>query len=137
MFDGQMNLVNGQVAGGSIVIGLNNNDQYTWNITPNSGAVQVDTAGGWRIWSLARNGLFSDAQFGNVNVAPWFNVQGLNGQPGAFRLFNLNPNAQGSSNPSIDYFVDAAPLPPAAWTGLATLAGAMLVGRLRRRRLLR
>lgn len=134
-FDGQINLVNGHVTGGNIVIGLNNGDSYICNIAANSGAVSTFIGGGFKVEGLTRAGFFNDAQFGNVSVAPWFNAQGLNGLLGSFLQFNFSPNAQGSSNADMDYFVDAVtvPLPAAAWTGLATLAGVMVVRRIRRR----
>jgi hypothetical protein len=134
-FGGRINLVDGQVTGGNIIIGLNNNDNYVCNVTPNSGAVSTFIGGGFKVEGLTRNGFFNDAQFGNVNVAPWFNAQGLNGLLGSFLQFNFSPNAQGSSNADMDYFVDATtvPLPAGAWTGLATLVGVMVVRRVRRR----
>jgi opacity protein-like surface antigen len=132
-FTGQVNLVNGQVTGGNITLRINNNDQYSCNIAANSGFVSNFVGGGFKIEALTRNGLFSDAQFGNVNVAPWFNAQGTNGLPGSFLQFNFNPNAQGAATSDMDLFVDVVPLPPAAWAGLATLGGAMVARRIKRR----
>ena len=134
-FDGQINLVNGMVTGGNIVLRINNGDQFTCNITPNSGSVTNFVGGGFKIEGLSHNGLFNDATFGNVNVSPWFGSQGAAGLLGSFLQFNFNPNAQGVANSDMDYFVDAStvPLPLAAWTGFATIAGALAVGRLRRR----
>ena len=133
-FSGQVDLVNGQVTGGSVSLGINNGDSYTCNITPNSGAVSTFVGGGFKIEALTRNGFFNDGQFGNVNVSPWFGAQSPNGLPGSFLQFNFNPNAQGAATSDMDLFVDVAPLPPAAWAGLATLAGAMVVRRVRRGR---
>ena len=132
-FDGQINLVNGHVTGGNIVIGINNGDNYVCNISSGAGAVSPYISGGFVVQGLTRNGFFNDAQFGNVNVAPWFNAQGLSGLFGSFLQFNFNPNAQGSSNADMDYFVDVVPLPAAAWAGLGTLAGVVIVRRMRRR----
>jgi len=132
-FSGSVNLVNGQVTGGSISLGINNGDTYTCNITPGSGAVSTFVGGGFKIEALTRSGMFNDAQFGNVNVSPWFNAQNPNGLPGSFLQFNFNPNATGAATSDMDLFVDVAPLPPAAWAGMATLAGAMVVRRMRRR----
>ena len=132
-FGGEVDLVHGPVTGGNILIRINNNDQYACNITPGSGAVSNFIGGGFKVEGLSRNGFFNDAQFGNVNVAPWFNAQGLNGLMGSFLQFNFNPNAQGVSNADMDYFVDAVPLPVGAWAGLATLVGVVVVRRVRRR----
>jgi hypothetical protein len=133
-FSGQVNLNNGQVTGGSITLTISNGDSYTCNITPGVGQVTTFVGGGFKIEALTRNGLFNDAQFGNVNVAPWFNNQGGNGLLGSFLQFNFNPNAQGAATSDMDLFVDVVPLPPAAWAGLATLAGAMVVRRIRKAR---
>ncbi len=135
-FTGEVDLSNGQVTGGSVTLTISNGDAYTCNITPGIGAVSTFVGGGFKIEALTRNGLFNDSQFGNVNVAPWFNTQGANGLPGSFLQFNFNPNADGSSPSDMDLFVDGtvvAPLPPAAWAAMATLAGVVAVRRLRRR----
>jgi len=133
-FSGQVNLTNGQVTGGTISLGISNGDTYTCNIASNSGGVSNFVGGGFKIEALTSGGHFSDAQFGNVNVSPWFNAQGLNGLPGSFLQFNFNPNASGAATSDMDLFVDVVPLPPAAWAGMATLAGAMVVRRIRRSR---
>jgi hypothetical protein len=133
-FTGQVNLNNGQVTGGSITINVASGDSYTCNITPGSGFVSTFVGGGFKIEALTRNGLFSDSMFSNVNVAPWFNAQGANGLPGSFLQFNFNPNANGAASSDMDLFVDVVPLPPSAWAGLATLAGAIAVCRIRQRR---
>ena len=133
-FSGQITLTNGQVTGGSITLTISNGDSYTCGISPNSGFVTTYIGGGFKIEALTRNGFFNDAAFSNVNVSPWFNAQGIVGLPGSFLQFNFNPNAQGAGNADMDLFVDVVPLPPAAWTGLATLAGAMTLGYVRRKR---
>ena len=132
-FSGQVNLVNGQVTGGSITVAISNGDSYVCNITPGIGAVSNYVGGGFKIEALTRNGMFNDSQFGNVDVSPWFSAQNPNGLPGSFLQFNFNPNAQGAATSDMDLFVDVAPLPPAAWAGLATLAGVVTARRLRRR----
>ena len=132
-FSGQVNLNNGQVTGGSITLTISNGDSYTCGITGGIGAVAPYVGGGFTIQALTRNGFFNDAQFGNVNVSPWFNAQGINGLPGSFLQFNFNPDASGAATSDMDLFVDVVPLPPAAWAGLATLAGVITARRLRRR----
>ena len=129
---GEVNLVNGQVTGGSFTIRISNNDSYTCNITPNSGHVSTFVGGGFKVEALTNHGLFNDATFGNVNVASWFNAQGSNGLPGSLLQFNFNPNAQGFASSDMDLFVDVVGLPPAAWGGLAMLAGVAVTRRLRR-----
>jgi len=135
-FAGSVILNNGQVTGGSITVTINNNDSYTCNITPGSGAVSTYVGGGYKIEALTKQGFFNDSQFGNVNVNPWFSSQGLSGLFGSFLQFNFNPNANGAASSDMDLFVDASPLvplPPAAWAGLATMGGAMVIRRIRRR----
>ncbi|MFN0132415.1 MAG: VPLPA-CTERM sorting domain-containing protein [Phycisphaerales bacterium] len=133
-FSGQVNLSNGQVTGGSVTITINTGDTYTCNIKPNSGAVSTFVGGGFKIEAITQNGFFSDNQYGNVNVAPWFNNQGATGLGGSFLQFNFNPNAAGLATSDMDLFVDAnpIPLPAAAWMGMATLGGIVAVRRFRR-----
>jgi len=131
-FTGQVNLVNGGVTGGSITLTISNGDSYSCGITPGIGAVSTFVGGGFKIEALTRSGFFNDSVFGNVNVAPWFGAQGALGLPGSFLQFNFNPNASGAASSDMDLFVDVVPLPPAAWAGLATLAGVAAVRRLRR-----
>jgi hypothetical protein len=132
-FSGQVNLVSGLVTGGSVTIQISNGDSYTCQIAPGSGAVSNYVGGGFKIEALTRAGQFNDAMFGNVDVSPWYNVQsGVPGLLGSFLEFNFSPNAQGAAFSDMDVFVDVVPMPPAAWAGMATLAGVMAVRRLRR-----
>jgi hypothetical protein len=134
-FTGQINLTNGLVTGGHIVLSISNGDQYACDVTAGSGSVSTFVGGGYVIESLTQGGFFSDAQFGNVNVSQWFNGQNPAGLLGSLLQFNFNPNAGGLANSDMDYFVDGAiaiPLPSAAWAGLATLAGLVGVRRFKR-----
>ena len=135
-FTGNVNMSGGQVTGGSITISIAGGDSYTAQIVSNVGAVSNYIGGGYKIEGLTFNGQFTDATFGNVDVAPWFNAQTLGGLLGSFLQFNFNPNASGESFADMDIFVNSEviPLPPAAWTGLATLSGLMFAGYVRRRR---
>ncbi len=135
-FDGHINMVNGQVTGGNLVIRVAGNDTYSASIAQNVGAVSNYVGGGYKIEGLTFNGMFSDATFGNVNVSEWFNSQSISGLLGSFLQFNFNPDASGSAYADMDIFVNAQviPLPPAAWTGMATLSGLMIAGYVRRRR---
>jgi hypothetical protein len=132
-FTGQVNLTNGAVTGGSITVHISNGDSYTTNITSGSGSVSTFVGGGFKIEALTNNGFFNDAQFGNVNVGPWFAAQSGGGLFGSFLQFNFNPNASGAASSDMDLFVDVVPLPPAAWAGMATIAGVIAVRKLRRR----
>ena len=134
-FSGVINFVNGLVTGGNIVLQNTNNpiDAYTCNITPSSGSITTFVGGGFKIEALTRNGLFSDASFGSINVSPWFNIQGAQGLPGSFLQFNFSPNANNFATSDMDLFCDVVPLPAAVWGGLATLGGVIAVRRLRRR----
>lgn len=131
-FTGQVNLVAGAVTGGSITIAISNGDSYTCAIKPGVGAVSTYVGGGFKIEALTQGGLFNDAQYGNVNVNPWFASQTGGGLLGSLLQFNFNPNAQGAATADMDVFVDVVPLPPAAWAGMAMM-GLVAVRRLRRR----
>jgi hypothetical protein len=126
---------NGQVTGGTISLQINGNDAYSAQIVSNVGAVSTYVGGGYKIEGLTFDGMFTDSTFGNVDVSPWFNQQ-LAGLMGSFLQFNFSPNADGFSYADMDIFVNAevVPLPPAAWTGLATISGLMTAGYIRRRR---
>jgi hypothetical protein len=135
-FTGQINLTNGQVTGGNMTITISNGDSYTCGITPGSGSVSNFVGGGFKVEALTRSGFFNDAQFGNVNVSPWFGSQSPNGLPGSFLQFNFNPNASGFASADMDLFVDTTvliPLPGSAWAGLAGLAGLAVLRRANRR----
>jgi hypothetical protein len=126
-FNGSINLTNGQVTGGNLLVTIDGGgDTYSCQIAA-SGHVESYVGGGFKIEGLTFNGVFSDNQFGNVNVTPWAG----GGLPGSFLQFNFSPNAQGGGFADMDLFVNVVPLPPAALTGLASMAGIAL---LRRRR---
>ena len=132
-FAGQVVLNNGVVTGGSMTLTLNNADSYTCVLVPGSGAVSNYVGGGYKIEALTNAGFFNDSTFGNVNISPWFASQGASGLSGSFLQFNFNPGPTGAASSDMDIFVDVAPLPPAAWAGLATLGGVMVTRRIRRR----
>lgn len=135
-FTGTVNLVNGQVTGGNLAATVNGDDSYSASITPNVGSVSNFVGGGFKVEGLTFNGMFTDATFGNVDISPWFNSQSIGGLLGSFLQFNFNPDSSGAAFTDMDIFVNAQviPLPPAAWTGVATLAGLMVAGYVRRRR---
>lgn len=128
-FTGQINLVNGQVTGGSVTIAVNGGtDSYTTGIGA-GGAVAAYIGGGFKIEGLMNGGAFSDAQFGNVDVSQWFNLPLI----GSFLQFNWIPDSGGAGSADMDIFVNVVPLPTAAWTGLALLGGIAIVRKARRR----
>lgn len=134
-FTGVINLNNGMVTGGNISVAAGG-DTYTAQITPNVGSVSPYVGGGFKIEGLTFDGMFSSSTFAGVDVAPWFNAQTIGGLLGSFLQFNFRPDNGGFAYSDIDLFVNAevVPLPPAGWAGLATLAGVMVAGHLRRRR---
>ena len=133
--DGEILLSGGAVVGGFLDVFINGGtDSYTAKIVNGQGSVKPSLiGGGFTIDGLTFAGMFSDATFGNVDVSQFFNAQGANGLPGSFLQFNFDPNASGAGFADIDAFV-TVPLPPAAWAGMATLAGVMGLGYLRRRK---
>ena len=133
-FTGTVNLVNGHVTGGNFTVAAGS-DTYSADVAPDVGAVSNYVGGGFKLEGLTFNGHFSDSMFGNIDVSRWTNFQNqLNGLIGSFLQFNWQPNASGFSFADMDIFVDVVPLPPAAWTGLATMVGIGLTGYIRRRR---
>lgn len=132
-FDGEIMLSNGQVTGGMMSLRLTNGDMFTSQIAPDSGRVSGFIGGGFTIQALTHNGFFTGPQFGNVNVGPWFTSQNGQGLSGSFLQFRFMPNGSGSAVADMDWFVDAVPLPPAAWAGLAVLGGLAAWRRLSRR----
>jgi hypothetical protein len=128
-FTGQINLVNGQVTGGSLTIAVNGGtDTYTTSIG-SGGQVQSYVGGGYKIEGLTGGGGFSDSQFGNVDVSPWFNLPLI----GSFLQFNWIPDSNGAGSGDMDIFVTVVPLPTAAWAGLAMLGGIAVARKARRR----
>jgi hypothetical protein len=116
---GQVNLSNGLVTGGNLLITVNGgSDTYSTGIA-SVGQVSTYVGGGFKIEGLTINGVFSDALFGNVDVSAWFN-QVL---AGSFLQFNFNPDATGAAVADMDLFVTVVPLPPASLAGMATLCG--------------
>lgn len=132
-FSGQVNLVNGLVTGGNITLEISSGDSYTCLISPGSGAVSTYVGGGYKIEALTHGGMFSDSMFGNVDITPWYNAQGIAGLFGSLLEFNFDPDPTGAASSDMDIFVDVVPLPPAAYAGLGTLAGAVVLRRIRTR----
>lgn len=132
-FDGVIDLVNGQVTGGNITVTLDTGDTYTALIS-NAGGVNHFVGGGYTIDGLTFDGNFSDAMFGTADISNWFNAQGgPMALVGSFLTFAFDPTASGDGYADMDLFV-VVPLPPAGWAGMATLAGIMGLGYIRRRR---
>jgi len=130
-FAGAINLVNGQVDGGSFTVTVLESDNVTlstYSATINDTAGQVNTQAGqgFSIDGLTFDGTFSSATFAGVDVSKWFDNQPLTG---SFIQFAFNPNAQGVDGDSdIDIFV-TVPLPAGGMMAFAGLAGLASVRR--------
>lgn len=122
-------LTNGNVTGGNILVTVNGSDTYSCQIA-SVGYVETFVGGGFKIQGLTFAGVFSSTMFGNVDVTPW----ATGNLPGSFLQFNFNPDPQGSGYADMDLFVHVVPLPPAAIGGLAMLGGLMFAGHIRRRK---
>jgi hypothetical protein len=125
---GTIQLSNGQVVGGSLSVTVNGVDTYTAQLAQ-AGYVETYIGGGYTVQGLTVNGMFSSNSFGNVNVTPWAGGS----LTGSFLQFNFNPTAHGNGFADMDLFVNVVPLPPAVYTGLASLGGLMLLGYYRRK----
>lgn len=135
-FTGSITFNNGQVSGGSLLVRNSLNQTYSTNISAGSGQIGSFIGGGFTVQAMTKQGFFSGANWGTISVADWFNVQGPAGGaglPGSFLQFSFNPGGQSNATADMDLYVDVVPLPPAAWAGLATLAGVAVARRLRRR----
>lgn len=125
-------LVNGQVMGGSITIAIDGGaDSYTAEIRKNSGDVQVEAnIGGdsFAIDGLTYQGFFSDNEFGGIDVSEFVARSPLTGN---FLNFDFAPDATGfTSLADLDVFT-AIPLPTSGALAGAGLAG-LAVARRRR-----
>jgi hypothetical protein len=129
---GQIDLVNGDVTGGSLSITLNNGDTFNATMDGGAGEVQFQAGEGFSIDGLISSALFSDSNFGGIDITPWFSEQPLSG---AFLAFAFDPDSSGvSTNTSLDVFllVDQVIIPTPLAGGMA-LAGLLPLGALRRR----
>lgn len=133
-----VNLVNGNVTGGEIIIdvdgGLPTGDRYSARVAA-GGGVSPFVGGGFILQALTDTGRFSDGNFAGVDVTDFFAGQPGQGQgqasflPGAFLSFQIRPDAQGAGTADLDVYVAAIPAP-----GSAALLGVGLVVASRRRR---
>jgi hypothetical protein len=134
---GTIDLVGGQVRGGTLSWTVNSGDTYSARISSNSGQVRrTSSQGGFTIDGLTFDGRFTDGMFGNVDVSEFFNAQNPNGLPGSYLEFNFTLNNQGAGTADLDAFVQsqAIPLPSAGLAGMTGLIGLAGVGAIRRRR---
>ena len=133
-FSGSFVLESGYVKSGSFNVELDNGDTYTAEAVGDSGNIQSLLIGQYTLDGLTFEGAFSDDAFGSVDVAPFFAAQGgPGGLAGSFFKFSFLPMSSGAGNGDIEVFV-TVPLPPAAYAGMATLAGAIGLSWVRRRR---
>lgn len=128
-FTGNLQFSSGDVVGGSFTVTLDNDDTYTAQLS--GGAIQELTVGGWTLDGLTFDGSFNDDSFGDVDLAELFGRS--DGLPGSFFKFRFEPDASASGTADMEVYV-LVPLPPAAYAGMATLAGVMGISYLRRRR---
>jgi hypothetical protein len=127
-----INLLNGAVTGGSILVDLNGGpssggDRYSASILA-GGSVQnslVPQPGAFTIESTTGSGSFSDNSFAGVAVAD-FSGSALTGD---FLNFKILPSAQGSGFADVDLWVNNIPAPGAA--GLLAMAGCLAARRRR------
>jgi hypothetical protein len=125
-FAGTINLVNGGVTGGSLMLALQNGDMFSATIVGGAGQVNVQAGQGFSIDGLLTTAQFNASTFAGVDITPWFSEQPLNG---SFLNFTFGPDANGTDiNTDIDIFV-AIPSPLAGG-----LAGVGLMGLAARRR---
>lgn len=131
-FTGSLDITGGDITSGSFTVTLANDDTYTAQLS--GGSIQELTVGGWTLDGLTFDGAFSDDQFGDIDVSEFFAIQGSPGMlPGSFFKFRFEPDASASGTADMEVYV-LVPLPPAAYAGMATLAGVMGISYLRRRR---
>jgi len=140
--NGEVSFLNGVSLGGTMNVKVKNPDTtvdtYSFNISAGDpltrplGAIAFSLTG-YQFDAETSNGLFNDANYGGVNVAPWFAGQVPSGLNGAFFQLKYVPNAQGFSNQSdVDILTTTAvPLPASAMAGLG-LIGLLALARHRR-----
>lgn len=125
-FAGTINLVNGGVTGGSLMLALQNGDTFNATIVAGQGQVNFQAGQGFSIDGLLTSALFNASTFAGVDITPWYSEQPLNG---SFLNFTFGPDANGTDmNTDIDIFV-AIPSPLAGG-----MAGVGLMGLAARRR---
>lgn len=130
-FAGTINMVLGQVTGGSFALTLNNTDTFTTSILGGFGQVNTQAGQGFSVDGLTFNGVFSSTTFAGVNIAPWFNTQPLDG---SFINFAFNPDAQTGfdSDADVDIFLRTGIIPTPLAGGMAGLGLFGLAARRRR-----
>jgi len=124
-------LLNGQVDGGSLEVLMSDGATYMAMIEPGSGEVNIQPGAGFSINGETLGGVFSDlvesAEFAGVDVTPWVDAEPL---IGSFRLFAFGPDGSGvDSDTNLDVFT-RVPAPGAAGLAIVACASAGL----RRRR---
>lgn len=125
-FSGVIELVNGQVSGGSLAMTLTNSDTFNADVVPGQGQVTaISGFGGFFIDGLIANVLFNANTFAGADIQSFFDQQPLTG---SFVNFQFNPNVNSRSNSTdIDIFVVPAP----ASMALLGLGGLVAVRRRR------
>jgi len=137
--NGTVNLTSGQITSGMMSVLVQNPDssvdQYAYDVVTGSGSVSRPSQPsafaiqGYSLSGLTSDGIFTDANFGGVDISSWFNQQPVEG---SFLQFNYHPNAAGYDNNANVNVTAAAfvssplapvPLPRSAWAGGFLLMG--------------
>jgi len=137
---GEVSFVNGLSTGGSMFVKVRNADTsvdtYSFNIAagdPLSKPVGAISFGltGYQFDASTTAGFFNDANYGGVDVSPWFAGQVPSGLSGSFFQLKYTPDGQGFSDTSnVDILsTTAVPLPSAAAAGLGLIGALALVRR--------
>lgn len=122
-FDVRLDLVNGQVTGGSLRLEVDGTDVYEADVDA-VGSVQGLVSGGFTIDYGTSAGSFTDADFAGVDVSRWFAASG--DLPGHGLLFRFNPTTP-MGTADTDIFVIPTPAPMA----LLGIAGVVAMRRRR------
>lgn len=131
-FQGEIELVNGQVVGGFFYLEDTSGNSYQASILASGQVTDIGGSdpGPYLINGLTFNGTFSSNTFAGVDVSAWSDNQPLSG---SFLQFKFGPNDQGIDvNVDADIFV-VVPNPAVA-VGALPLLGLIGAGYIRRRR---
>lgn len=126
--NGVVQMVNGNIVGGSLEFRMANGDRFSTAVQPGGNVVHYPFANNMFVLSpLTTAGDLSGDIFAGVDVSPWSQAESLRG----YLTVQFFPNGTGTDD-SASVQVTVQPVPePASLMGLASVAGGLL---LRRRR---